>query len=110
MVKNFLIILFMFFFTNCSESKKFNSLDWKNWVESESEPNTRWLMREDLLMNHDLKKYSKEKIIELLGNPDIENNNELHYFLGTTGNGINIGTLIIKFQGSTVTKIDVTQG
>jgi len=57
------------------------------------------------LTNHD-----KEKIIDLLGEPDYDNNNEYQYFLGDTGQGINTGTLIIKFVDNSVTEVIIIQG
>lgn len=110
MFKKFSILIMLLFILSCNEQQEFNSMVWKNWVESEVEPNTRWLMKDDLLHKHDLKNYSKEKIIELLGEPDSNINNEFWYFLGYTNKGINTGTLIIKFKNNSVIEVKIAQG
>jgi len=110
MYRNLLIIILSIFCLSCDEQKDFNSVEWKNWIESEANPNTRWLMRNDLLKNYDLKNYNKEKIINLLGKPDSDENNEFRYFLGITGEGINTGTLIIKFKNESVIEVKIIQG
>jgi hypothetical protein len=110
MLKKVLILIVSFFMLNCSEEIKFNSSQWIDWKESEANPNTRWLMVNDLLKKHDLKSYKKQKIIELLGNPTTNKNNDFYYYLGYTGNGINTGTLIVKFKDDNVIKIEVIQG
>src|SRR5690606_13817079 len=108
--RNLLIIILSIFCLSCDEQKDFNSVEWKNWIESEANPNTRWLMRNDLLKNYDLKNYNKEKIINLLGKPDSDENNEFRYFLGITGEGINTGALIIKFKNESVIEVKIIQG
>ena len=110
MLRNLSIIIILLLCLSCNEEKSFNTLEWKNWLESEANPNTRWLMQDDLLKKHDLKNYDKEKIIDLLGKPNSDNNNEYHYFLGTTGRGINTGTLIIRFENESVVGIEIIQG
>jgi hypothetical protein len=101
----------MFLFClGCSQQKEFNSEEWKNWIESEANTNTRWLMHDDLLNKHDLRNFDKEKIIDLLGEPDSDKNNEYQYFLGDTGQGINTGTLIIKFVDNSVAEVKIIQG
>ena len=49
------VLLFVLLTTiGCSEKVKFNSNEWKNWVESEATLNTRWLMHSSLLKNNKL--------------------------------------------------------
>lgn len=95
---------------SCSKQRDFNSNEWKNWVESEGSLNTRWLMHEDLLDNYDLKTYNKKQILNLLGKPNSETNNEYYYLLGATGNGIDMGTMIFKFKNDSIVDINVVGG
>lgn len=95
---------------SCSERKDFNSDEWKNWVESESTPNTRWLMHKDLLDNYNLKTYSKEQVLDLLGKPNSETDSEYYYLLGHTGRGISTGTMLITFEDDSVVDIKVNDG
>lgn len=103
-------IAILFFIVSCSEQKDFNSTEWKNWVESEGTPNTRWLMHKDLLDNNDLKTYSKEQVLDLLGKPNSETDDKYYYLLGTTGRGINTGTMTITFENGSVVDVKVTDG
>ena len=48
---------------SCSNKEKFETLKWKNWTESESNPNLRWQMHEDLLKNYTLKGYTKKQVV-----------------------------------------------
>ena len=107
-ILSFMVILF--FTVACSEQKDFNSDEWKNWVETESTPNTRWLMHKDLMKNHELNGVSKDSILNLLGEPSKKHLDEFHYYLGNTGRGINIGTMTITFENNVVTDIEVTNG
>ncbi|MGV6831287.1 MAG: hypothetical protein ACWA5P_06985 [bacterium] len=92
------------------DQKTFNSDEWKNWVESEATPNTRWLMHRDLIRNYELEGVSKDSIIQLLGKPNSQTNLKFYYQLGNTGKGINMGTLIIIFEDDSVEEIEVTNG
>lgn len=103
-------IAILLFTVSCSEQKDFNSTEWKNWVESESTPNTRWLMHKDLLDNYNLKTYSKEQVLDLLGKPNNETNDKYYYLLGTTERGINTGTMTITFINGSVVGVKVTDG
>ncbi len=107
-ILSFIVILLIT--VSCSEQKEFNSTEWKNWVESEATLNTRWLMHKDLLKKYELKGVSKDSILDLLGKPNSEINNEYHYQLGSTGRGINTGTMIIKFENDSVVDIIVIDG
>lgn len=110
MLKTLIILSSFLFCISCTKQKNFNSVEWKNWTETEMNPNTRWLMSNDLLETYDLKKYSKDKIFDLLGKPTVENKNEYRYFLGTTGNGISIGTLVLSFKNDTIIKVEIIEG
>ncbi|MBL4679323.1 MAG: hypothetical protein JKY88_01215 [Pseudomonadales bacterium] len=107
-ILSFMVILL--FTVSCSEQKDFNSDEWKNWVESESSPNTRWLMHKDLLKQYELKGVSRDSILNLLGEPNTQYSNEFYYQLGYTGRGINIGTMTITFENGSVVDIKVTDG
>ena len=64
----------------------------------------------DLRNNYDLIGKSKSEVIILLGKPETEFKNEITYYLGYTGKGINTGTLILTFKDKKVQKIKVWQG
>ncbi len=97
---------------NCSSSNdiKFNSSEWKTWEESEENLSLRWRMTNDLLGKNKLEGMSKNEVIQLLGIPEGQGNNELNYLLGYTGKGINTGTLSIKFVKSKVVEIVIIEG
>ncbi len=100
----------LLFLVSCSEKKDFNSDEWKNWTESESTMQTRWLMHKDLSESYELKGVGRDSILNLLGKPNFESNREYRYSLGATGRGINIGTMTITFENDVVTDIKVTDG
>lgn len=104
-----LIIVFLLVFS-CSKQKEFDSNEWKNWVETETTLDTRWLMHKDLLKRYELKGVSRDSILNLLGKPNTETNDKYYYQLGTTGRGINTGTMTITFGNDTVVDIEVTDG
>jgi hypothetical protein len=110
MFKKISIILVFLFCLSCNEQKDFNSIQWKNWTESESKPNDRWLMCDDLLKKYDFKNYTKGKVINLLGSPTTKIKDEFHYYLGTASRGINTGTLIIRFENDSVVEVNVIEG
>lgn len=100
----------LLFTVGCSEQKSFNSVEWKNWTETEITPSTRWLMRDDLLNNYDLKAYKKKQVLDLLGKPNSESANKYYYQLGYTGRGINTGTMVIIFKNDSVADIEISDG
>jgi len=104
------LIAILFFLVSCSERKDFDSDEWKNWTETETTLDTRWLMHKDLLKKYELKRVSRDSIFNLLGKPNSETNNEYRYFLGTTGRGINTGTMTITFENGSVVDIKITDG
>ncbi len=95
---------------SCSEKKDFNSNVWKNWTETESTMNTRWLMYKDLLKKYKLKGVSKDSILQLLGKPNVQTKSKYQYFLGATGKGVNTGTMTIIFDNGIVIDIIITDG
>lgn len=109
-IKTLSVIIIMLLTISCSEQKDFNSTEWKNWIETEATPNTRWLMYKDLLRKYELKGISKDSLLNLLGEPSKQYSNKYHYYLGYTGRGINIGTMIITFENDIVVDIEVTDG
>lgn len=78
--------------------EKFSSDKWKNWEETESEWSLRWDMMNSLRNNYELNGMTKDEIIELLGEPESQHQNEFSYYLGMAKRGIDIGTLTIKFN------------
>ena len=109
-VKIIFYISFLLLLTSCNEGQKFDSNQWKSWSESENSPDLRWRMHKDLLKSYKLKTFDRNKIIDLLGNPDYETVNEYYYNLGYTGHGINIGTMVIIFEKNKVSKILILDG
>lgn len=82
----------------CTDKIPFDSEKWKNWVETEWEPDLRWQMRRNLIRKYKLVGMSESEIIDLLGQPYQSTNTIFSYYLGMTGTGVNIGTLIIRFE------------
>jgi outer membrane protein assembly factor BamE (lipoprotein component of BamABCDE complex) len=65
----------------------------------------------DLRNNKQLIGMNKTQIVNLLGEPDDEVNNDYNYYLGYSGTGINTGSLRISFnRNNVVEKINVWQG
>jgi hypothetical protein len=92
--------------------QKFDSEKWKySNLNSEENWNLRWSMMNSLRNNYELKGKTKSEIIGLLGEPDAEVRNEMSYYLGYTGFGINTGTLIIQLdEKGVVENLNVHQG
>jgi hypothetical protein len=88
----------------------FDSEVWVNWVETESNLKDRWNMIHDLTEKYKLKGMQKEEIKKLLGTPSSEYENEISYYLGMTGHGINTGSLNLKFKNGIVIDYNVHQG
>lgn len=103
-------MVLLLFITSCSEQKEFNSNQWKTWTETENRPSLRWQMHKDLLNDYDLKTYDKKQVLDLLGKPNSETNNDFSYQLGYTGRGINTGTMTITFENGSVVDIKITDG
>lgn len=105
------VISIVVFLTKDKNALEFNSEKWKSWTESEAELSTRWNMISSLQEKHELKGKTKTEIIILLGEPQIETNNEFYYYLGMSGFGINTGTLYLEFnKQNEVIKMDVWDG
>lgn len=103
------LMVILFFTVGCSEQKDFNSTEWKSWVESEGTLHTRWLMHKDLLKKYELKGISKDSILDLLGEPNIQHSDGFYYNLGypEKGSGIDPGTMKITFKDDSVVDIKV---
>jgi len=82
--------------------EQFNSEIWKNWTESETELSTRWDMMNSLRKTHELNGKTKSEIIELLGNPENQSNENFRYYLGMAKKGIDTGILIIEFNKNNI--------
>lgn len=80
----------------------FNSEQWKTWEETEENCCLRWQMVHDLTEKHNLVGMKRSELIELLGEPDSEIGNDLYYYLGMTGHGIDPGSLILYLNNSSV--------
>lgn len=109
-----LVVLIVLFFGMRGKTiyKKFNSDLWKNAdLKLEKNWSIRWDMMNSLRNENDIIGKSYEEIIQILGNPDNETENELLYNLGYTGNGINTGNLIIILdKNKKVTNLKVHEG
>ena len=91
--------------------EKFDSDNWKNWKESETELSLRWNMMNNLRNNYELKGKTRIEIIQLLGKPESKTNVDFRYYLGMSKKGINTGSLTIKFnEKGIVSNFSVFQG
>ncbi|RZJ47895.1 MAG: hypothetical protein EOO44_21820 [Flavobacterium sp.] len=93
--------------------EEFNSEKWKKAnLNLEENMTLRWDMMNSLRNNYTLIGMSKSDIINLLGKPDdsFSTVKDFRYYLGYTKNGINTGSLTVKFENGIVTEIDVWQG
>ena len=81
--------------------EQFDSEKWKTAdLDSEANWSLRWDMMNSLRKNHELVGKSKSEIIELLGEPESKTNSLFRYYLGYSKNGINTGSLIIKYNAA----------
>ena len=84
-------ILLVGIFSSCKDEMKFDQIGWQQKGDINSFPN-REKMLEDLLINHPLKGITYQKLVELLGEPEINYNsesNEIYYSIITEyGNDI----------------------
>ena len=109
LIKSLLFTVTIIFITSCSEEKKFDSVKWKNWTESEASLHTRWLMHKDLLKTYKLKGVSKDSILSLLGKPNQQHSNKFYYNLGyPERGGIDPATMTVFFKNDVVTNTKVT--
>ncbi|MGV3530341.1 MAG: hypothetical protein ACO1OO_15675 [Flavisolibacter sp.] len=92
--------------------EKFNSNLWKTAnLNLEKNWSLRWDMMNDLRNKHKLVGMSKKEIVNLLGMPDGQINNEFIYYLGYSKTGINTGSFWINFnEDEVVTDIKGWQG
>ncbi|WP_370480116.1 hypothetical protein [Tamlana flava] len=108
-----LFITFLVFSPTISDyfnRNDFDSQTWIEWKEAESSMKVRWNMTHDLTNNYNLigKKASDLKM--LLGKPSRENKNEISYYLGMTGHGINTGSITFKILEGIVIEYKIWQG
>ncbi|GAB3417299.1 hypothetical protein [Niabella aquatica] len=92
--------------------EKFNSEKWKHSnFASEETISLRWDMMNDLRNRYHLEGMTRQEIIDLLGNPDSDDNTEISYFLGYSKKGINTGSLTLTFNDNgAVAKVYVYEG
>ena len=88
----------------------FESSTWIKWEETEATQKLRWNMIDDLTNNYKLIGKTKEEIKALLGEPESEYVDEISYYLGLTGHGINTGSLSFSFENGIVISYHVWQG
>ena len=79
---------------------QFDANRWKSWEEGQDEEEwgLRWRMIRSLVKTHNLVGMSRAEVVDLLGKPDSEGRNQLHYYLGISGHGIDTGTLSLYFD------------
>ena len=97
---------------SCSNQSdiKFDSVQWKNWIETESTMSLRWDMRNDLIKQHELNGLSEFEIIELLGEPERKSEHEFRYYLGMARSGIDTGSLILTMKNGIVIDYRIWHG
>ena len=89
----------------------FDSERWIEWQETENECCTRWRMARNLTNQHDLVSMNRLEVIELLGEPDYEDESVLNYYLGMTGHGIDTGLLRLDLnQKGEVESYEISRG
>lgn len=88
----------------------FDSSTWSEWEDTESTYGVRWNMVYDLTNNYDLIGKTRSEIMQLLGPPCEWDKNEMRYYLGLTGHGINTGSLSLKLKNDKVIDIHIWQG
>tara|TARA_R110002020_G_scaffold47905_5_gene136858 strand:- start:30 stop:233 length:204 start_codon:yes stop_codon:yes gene_type:complete len=67
-------------------------------------------MTHDLTNNYNLIGKKVSDLKKILGKPSTENNNEIGYYLGMTGHGINTGSLTFKIVDGVVVGYKIRQG
>jgi hypothetical protein len=92
------IVFFGFLMKGRITYESFNAVRWKNWKETEFELSLRWDMMNSLRNTYNLKGKTKDEIINLLGQPDSQTNEEINYYLGVARRSIDTGNLIIRFN------------
>jgi hypothetical protein len=77
----------------------FDAERWKAWEDSsERDEELRWRMSSGLLRDKMIIGMQRAEVVDLLGPPYSETDNEAHYELGSTGFGVQYGVLIIHFD------------
>ena len=107
-----LIIFGLLLIYSCSNKTeiKFDSVKWKNWIETESTMTMRWDMHKDLIRQYKLTGLSVSEIVELLGEPEKKSENELRYYLGMARQGVDTGSLILTIENGKVINYRVWHG
>ena len=107
--KPFLIFpLLLLLLISCNDID-FNSEQWKNWEEKESNMHMRWDMVDDLMNNYDLVGKSILETEQLLGSTEEEcddGNCRIYYSLGPCRSGIDYGSLMIQYKKGKLTHIE----
>jgi outer membrane protein assembly factor BamE (lipoprotein component of BamABCDE complex) len=97
-----LIMLTVLMISSCDSKQKFNSEEWKKKGIDWRMTDVREKMVDDLIQSDTLQGMSKEQVIELLGHPESENEDELEYLIrekyGTDIDPEYISSLIIEFD------------
>jgi hypothetical protein len=77
----------------------FDAERWKAWEDnSERDEELRWRMSSSLLRNKIIIGMQRTEVVDFLGPPYSETDDEAHYELGSTGFGVQYGVLIIHFD------------
>ncbi|MDA9773539.1 hypothetical protein N9B82_01165 [Saprospiraceae bacterium] len=104
-ILGFLLLFSMPYIDDYLRATEFNSEKWNN-----SSNDQRWDMRRDLLKKDNLIGKTKKDIIDILGIPDREGRDMIHYDLGPAIIGIDMGRLEIEFVRDTVVSCSVWSG
>lgn len=104
-----MLSIFIFLIVSSCHDISFDSKNWKNWEENESNIHMRLDMVDDLITNYDLMGKSISQIEDLLGKPENDCNDKncrMSYNLGPCRKfGIAYGVLIIKFKDGKVIEV-----
>lgn len=106
-------IAVMFVFCWTRHDISFDAEKWKNWEESETTMFLRWDMTNDLMKKHDLKGMTVEEVINLLGEPEHQDESQIRYYLGYARVnllGIYTGSLILTLDNNKVVKLEKWSG
>lgn len=102
---NSIVFIIILFLLNSCTDISFDSEEWKNWKENESNMHMRWDMTDDLIQNYNLVGKTHQEIKELLGKPSsgVSNSKDDYlYDLGPCRSGIDYGTLYLEFKNDKV--------
>ena len=115
MIKYFLLIGATLILNSCQNEQKFDKVKWAEEADLMTFPNRKFMIN-DLIKNYHLKGKTYNEIIELLGQPqsNIDNDQQVFYDVdidyGTDIDPIYSKTLNLKFsKDSVVLKVDVVE-